>query len=43
MTELHNCPPAPFASSEVERPGGCTRHLGVSTSLDTNGYKSNVS
>jgi predicted GIY-YIG superfamily endonuclease len=31
-------PPSPFASSEVEMPGGHAPTMGVSTSLDTNGY-----
>ena len=39
MTEAKNYSPASFALSEVERPKGCTRHLGVSTWLDKNGLK----
>ena len=34
----HERPPFPFASSEVEMPGGHAPTMGVSTSLDTNGY-----
>jgi hypothetical protein len=30
--------PSPFASSEVEMPGGQAPTMGVSTSLDTNGF-----
>ena len=35
----HERSPSPFASSEVEMPGGHARTMGVSTSLDTNGEK----
>ena len=34
----HERPPFPFASSEVEMPIGRAPTMGVSTSLDTNGY-----
>ena len=34
--------PPPFASSEVEMPRGYAPTMGVSTSLDTNGYKTAV-